>query len=72
MIALMVDITSTRPPASRVLSEVAALHLRAPARARKRRREKWWRKSGLHGLPRRDALTLERAGTMIPREYRTP
>lgn len=33
MIAYTDDITSTRLPASRVLSEVAALHLRVPMNA---------------------------------------
>lgn len=36
MIAYTDDITSTRLPASRVLSEVAALHLRVPMNAERR------------------------------------
>jgi len=40
MIAYTDDITSTRLPASRVLSEVAALHLRVPMNAGSKKMQK--------------------------------
>lgn len=58
MIAYTDDITSTRLPASRVLSEVAALHLRVPMNAgRKKCRSE--EKRPQHGRRGRDLIDTE-------------
>lgn len=56
MIAYTDDITSTRLPASRVLSEVAALHLRVPMNAGGKKNAEARKKRPQHGRRGRDLI----------------